>query len=248
MPRGFALPAGTQYPCAAVRYSVRRFFIEIYLPACLEKSKWGQTVGVAELPTMQRLFSFFFLKNGPRLLYRGGGRFFCAAQGPPGPPHAAPVLAGHKAQRRAFPSPAPKRIPALWGRKGEPGTAPARTNMETATCPSKSRAVVCSSETDALRRAHGTDGTQRSTSCKKGKQPRRGEPQRRPPLPGIGGNSTAKREVSPCGRGHGKGRGFAPPAAPTRLLTAARRSYFFSPLPARLRATAATPQPMPPTE
>ena len=109
MPRGFALPAGTQYPCAAVRYSVRRFFIEIYLPACLEKSKWGQTVGVAELPTMQRLFSFFFLKNGPRLLYRGGGRFFCAAQGPPGPPHAAPVLAGHKAQRRAFPSPAPKR-------------------------------------------------------------------------------------------------------------------------------------------
>ena len=24
---------------------------------------------------MQRLFSFFFLKNGPRLLYRGGGRF-----------------------------------------------------------------------------------------------------------------------------------------------------------------------------
>lgn len=194
-------------------------------------------------------FFIFLPQKRPPPSVQRRGPFFCTAQGPPGPPHAAPVLAGHKAQRRAFPSPAPqKRIPALWGRKGEPGTAPARTNMETATCPSKSRAVVCSSETDALRRAHGTDGTQRSTSCKKGKQPRRGEPQRRPPLPGVGGNSTAKREVSPCGRGHGKGRGFAPPAASTRLLTAARRSYFFSPLPARLRATAATPQPMPPTE
>ena len=35
---------------------------------------------------MQRLFSFFFLKNGPRFLYRGGGRFFALRKALPGRP------------------------------------------------------------------------------------------------------------------------------------------------------------------
>ena len=203
------------------------------------------------LQSCQRCNGFFHFsssKTAPAFCTEAGAVFLRCAR----PSRAAPRRAGfggtQGSKTRVSVSRPKKRIPALWGRKGEPGIAPARTNMETATCPSKSRAVVCSSETDVLRRSHGTDGTQRNTSCKKGKQPRRGEPQRRPTLPGVGGNSTAKREVSPCGRGHGKGRGFAPPAASTRLLTVARRSYFFSPLPARLRATAATPQPIPPTE
>ena len=58
---------------------------------------------------MQRLFSFFFLKNGPRLLYRGGGRFFALRKALPGRPTPRRFWRDTRRKDARFRLPPPKR-------------------------------------------------------------------------------------------------------------------------------------------